>query len=739
MRGFPGLAVALSLSLAGTPASAAGGEIVRVAGGGAGDGKLATEVPIFASEILVLQNGDLLFGDGLQLPSRLRRLSIKDGRIGTFAGSDVSARDGASTLAEIGDGGPASAARFVDPRSPILDASGNVYVSDQYRIRKIHAQTGAISTIAGTGERGFSGDGGLARQATFGELAGLALDKAGNLYVADPANKRVRRIDQATGRISTYAGNGAEEASGDGGPARSAGLGPAFFLAFDAADNLYVSSSGYTNIIRRIAPNGIISTVAGTGEAGFSGDGGRATTARLNKPHGLLIDEDGSLLIADTGNGRIRRVDLHTGIITTIAGTGGAGFLGDGGPAARASFDGSLYSMARAPGGALYVANGEYIRRIDRLTGITSTIAGNGSCCWSGDDGSALNAMMMPWDVATDGRGNLYIADFGNSRIRKVDAHGALTTIAGNGSNRLKGEGGSALQASIGRPTSIAIDHAGNIFFVTHDLGPSRLRQPLPLGQDTRRNLVMKIDVRTGILSTFAGDGYWDGLTCGRYNGDGIPATLASLACPSDLALDALGNLYIADAGNGRIRRVDAATGLIHTVAGGGLLEDIDGVPATAASLRNPTGVAIDADGNLYIANSGRCRIQKVDAVTGIIRTVAGTAGCGHDDGGGQGDGDGGPATAATFMSLEDVEVAPDGTVFVADRSSNRLRRFTPGGTIDHVAGGWNPDDRYSAAGDGGPASQAGLRFPRAIHLDAKTGDLFVVDEVNRRVRAISL
>ena len=427
-----------------------------------------------------------------------------------------------------GDGGAAVAAQLNIPTGVALDGAGNLYIADQFnhRIRKVDA-TGVISTVAGNGTQGYGGDGGAATAAQLNRAVGVALDAAGNLYIADVWNHRIRKVD-AAGVISTVAGGGS---GGDGGPATEARL---FFprdVALDGAGNLYIADEG-NNRIRKVDTAGVISTVAGNGTRGFGGDGGPAVAAQLHWPRGVALDGAGNLYIADTDNHRIRKVDA-AGVISTVAGDGTRGSGGDGGPAVAAQLD------------------------------------------W-------------PHGVALDGLGNLYIADRDNHRIRKVDAAGAISTVAGDGTPGFRGDGGPATAAQLAVPTGVAPDGAGNLYIA-----------------DWLNHRIRKVDA-AGVISTVAGDG-----TLGP-GGDGGPATAALLSCPYGVALDGDGNLYIADRNNNRIRKVDAA-GAISTVAGDGTLgSGGDGGPATAAQLSRPYGVALDGAGNLYIADTDNNRIRKV-------------------------------------------------------------------------------------------------------------------------------
>ena len=339
-----------------------------------------------------------------------------------------------------------------------------------------------ISTVAGNGTYGFSGDGGAATAAQFLFPNGVATDAAGNLYIADFGNHRIRKVS-ANGIITTIAGTGTYGFSGDGGVATSAQLYEPSGVATDAAGNLYIADFG-NNRIRKVSDNGIITTIAGTGTSGFSGDGGVATSAELNFPIGVATDAAGNLYIADTGNNRIRKVSAK-GIITTIAGTGTYGFTGDGGVATSAE----LYEpnlVATDAAGNLYIADScnNRIRKVSD-NGIITTIAGTGVFGkFSGDGGGATSAHLYePISVATDAAGNLYIADTFNKRIRKVSAYGIITTIAGTGTSGFSGDGGGATSAELSYPDGVATDAAGNLYIA--DANNNRIRKLTPVAPKT--------------------------------------------------------------------------------------------------------------------------------------------------------------------------------------------------------------------------------------------------------------
>ena len=315
----------------------------------------------------------------------------------------------------IGDGGAAVATQLNEPRGVALDDAGNLYIADteNQRIRKVDS-AGVISTVAGDGTRGFGGDGGAATAAQLNSPYGVALDDAGNLYIADTENQRIRKVDSA-GVISTVAGGGSSV--GDGDAATAAQLSHPRGVALDDAGNLYIADS-LNDRIRKVNAAGVISTVAGDGTSGFSGDGGVAAAAQLNFPQGVALDGAGNLYIADRDNGRIRKVD-SAGVISTVAGGGSS--VGDGSAATAAQLY-SLYGVALDGAGNLYISNmgNHRIRKVDSAE-VISTVAGDGTRGFGGDGGAATAAQLnSPRGVAMDGAGNLYIADTGNDRIRRL-------------------------------------------------------------------------------------------------------------------------------------------------------------------------------------------------------------------------------------------------------------------------------------------------------------------------------
>ena len=333
------------------------------------------------------------------------------------------------------------------------------------------------------------------------------------------------------GTISTVAGNGGAGFSGDGGLATSAQLMTPLGLAVDAAGNLYIADAG-NHRVRKVSPAGIVTTAAGNGSEGFSGDGSSAALAKLFLPVGVMVDVSGNILIADSNNERIRKVS-SAGVISTIAGTGSLGFGGDGGLATSAQLA-VPYSIAMDPAGNIYIADSVNMRiRKIAPDGIISIAAGDGTEGFTGDEDLAVTAQLAsPSSVAVDAAGNLYIADAGNNRIRKVSPDGLIVTVAGDGTAGYAGDGDLATVAQLSTPSGVAVDNSGNLYIA--DTGNNRIRLVRP----------------DGIIVTIAGDGNQG------FSGDGMDPAMAQFDSPSAVALDAQGNVFIADTNNGRIRKI---------------------------------------------------------------------------------------------------------------------------------------------------------------------------------------
>ena len=681
--------------------SLANAQIINtVAGGGVGDGGAATSAGLLGSYGAAVDSaGNLYVADAGN--NRIRKIAAATGVISTVAGN------GSGSFA--GDGGVATSASLASPSGVAVDSAGNLYVADtgNHRIRKITAATGIISTVAGNGPYLYAGDGGAATSASLSYPKGVAVDSAGNFYVADSGHNLIRKVTAATGLITTVAGNGRCCYTGDGGAATSASLFSPSSVTIDQTGNLYVADS-YNHRIRKItAATGIISTVAGNDTYGFTGDGGAATSASLYIPMGVAVDNAGNLYVADSSNGRIRKITMATGVITTVAGNNSSGFTGDGGPATSASLQYPA-GITIDSAGNLYIADhAGLIRKVTAATGVISTVAGNRISDFIGDGGAATSAgLLSPQGVAVDSVGNFYVADRLSHRIRKVTAAtGVITTVAGNGSGSYAGDGGAATSASLNEPYSVAVDGAGNIYVA-----------------DRLDHRIRKITAATGVISTVAGNGG----AC--YTGNGVAATDTCLASPHGVAVDSAGNLYVAQAEDNRIRKITAATGVISIVAGdGGAGFSGDGAAATRTSLNYPDGVAVDSAGNLYVADSYNQRIRKITAATGLISTVAGNNSRGFT-------GDCGLATSASLDNPTGVAVDSAGNVYVTDYRSFRIRKITAAtGVISSVVG----NGSYGFSGDGGAAINASLYSPAGVAVDS-AGNLYIADTYNRRIRKVT-
>jgi sugar lactone lactonase YvrE len=570
----------------------------------------------------------------------------RDGLLTRFAGNS---RPGYS-----GDGGPATSAQLYGPRSLAVDGSGNVYIADvsNRRLRRVSV-SGVITTVV-----------------TDSTASGIAVDNVGNVYIAEQSRNQVRRLS-TSGTLTTVAGTGMRGYSGDGGPATAAEL---FFpqgLAVDMSGNLYIAD--FDNYrVRRVSSDGLITTVAGTGPRNGilddSGDGGPATAAQLGDgPFSLAFDRSNNLYIGGFNSPLVRRVSPD-GIITTVAGSRVQGSSGDGGPATTAALICPCHVVAD-DSGSLYIGtsgNDNRVRRVDP-SGVITTFAGNRNRFYWGDGDAATSAGFYATTVAVDNPGNLYIVDYFENRVRRVSTDGIITTVAGNGTEGNSGDGGPAILAGLPRPEDIALDSNGNLYIASG-------------------NTVRRVSP-SGLIARFAGNGF------SGYSGDGEPATSARLNGPRGLALDSLGNLYISDTGNHRVRRV-SPTGVITTIAGDGTSGSSgDGGAATAAQLNSPRGLAVDSAGGLYISDSSS-RVRYV-SVAGIITTAAGSGVPGES-------GDGGLATEAR-VSPNRIDVDSGGNLYIS--TSNRVRRVSSNGVITTIAG----DGISAYNGDGGPATAAQL------------------------------
>src|ERR1035437_9880379 len=679
------------ISVGCTP-SFAQGPIATMAGGSKilASGTLQPlNTPVVPVGLVAAPNGDIYFSNQpfnsvLKLDSR--------GQMTVVAGNGIS---GFSN-----DGGLAVKAALAGPVGLALDGAGNLYIADSQnnRIRRV-SPDGIITTVAGTGQSGFSGDGGPASTATLAAPIGVAVDSSGNLFIVDELNFRVRKVN-SSGLIVTYAGNGVRAISGDGGAATSASFVLAQDIAVDGRGNLYVAdSTGCT--IRRIDQSGIITTIAGNGQCASTGDGRPAVNAQVFYPRGVSVDAANNVYFAEAGN-RVRRINA-AGAIATVVGGDVAKFSGDGGPSNQAGLAAPIATAVDSLGRLSICDTGN--RRIRRVgvDGTISTILGSGEAVEPNDGApSTAASLFSPVDMTFDGLGNLYIADQGDQRVRRIAPDGTIITVAGNGTVEYGGDGGSATAASLAYPSGVAVDSARNLYIA--DRNSHRIRRVTP----------------SGVLTTIAGTGQ------AGHSGDGGNAAAALLQFPSSLVFDSAQNLYISDSGNNCVRRI-TPDGIITTVAGNTAAGfSGDGGPGTSASLYLPGGLAVDAIGNLYIADAGNNRIRRLSPA-GVISTVAGRVG-------GLGDfsGDGGPATNAGLRGPSAVAIDASGNLYIADQQNTRIRRVGADGIITTVAG----TGQFGFSGDGGLAINAQLQFPQGLVFDA-AGNLYIADRDNNRIRVI--
>jgi len=621
-------------------------------------------------------------------------------------------------IATFAGGRPNHAPAAVTPigftENLVTDAGGNVYFSSStwHRVYRV-SSSNVMTIVAGYGIADASGDGVQGISAGLNTPKGLALDARNNLYIADSGNDKVRRVDLTTGVISTFAGNGVAGYSGDGGPAANASLSTPVGVAVDASGNVYISDQ-LNYRIRKVDTSGIITTFAGIGVAGFAGDGGAAAGAQFSTPSGIAFDPLGNyLIIADTGNNRIRRIGL-TGdnVIQTIVNQspGTAGFSGDGASGVHAQINNPTDVFVDGSGD-LYICDklNSRIRKV-RLTngdpGIISTIAGGPSGAGNPlRDGRPATAggLNDPQGVTVGTDGALYIAERGENRIRVV-ANSTIHTLAGNGGSVVSygGDGAAASDALLNQPHGESVDSQGNVYVC--DWGNNRVR---------------KIDT-SGVITTVAGTGVAGSA------GDGGAAVSAQLNGPAGSAIDSQGSLYIAESNGHRIRVI--RNGIISTYAGNGTAGFVDNVPASLAKVSSPIGLAIDGSNDLYIADSGNNIVRKVDFNSQIITTVVGNLANGAGYGG-----DGGPPTGPLAKLNRPTQVAVNsaGTViYIADELNNRVR-WVSNSTLNTFAG----TGTAGYGGDGLAANQAALNSPAGVTLDEPNHRLYILDFNNNRVR----
>jgi sugar lactone lactonase YvrE len=617
---------------------------------------------------------------------RLGNLYIAEG------GEVVEVNTATGSIADVA--GYTNNAGFASLTGIAVDKAGNIYVSDSaYSVVWKINPGGVVTVFAGSRYGASGGDGGLATQAGLSNPGGVAVDGAGNVYIADTWDSAIRKVNIG-GFINTIAGvlYNPFTAGGDGSPATAVGFLYPQSIAADYAGNIYYADQG-TYRIRKItvptvppttaASAPVMSLAPGTyassqtvtmtdataGAEIYVSLNGSAPTTASEGYHGP-IDVTGTVtiqavaiapgyLVSAPVTATYTITTPPTAVISTVAGNGKFGLSGSGGPATSAEME-QPRAVAFDGAGNLYIADpaNNVVWMVAAGTGKIAILAGTGAGGNSGDGGQATTAQLLsPCGVAIDKSGNLYITDSGNGRIRMVAAlTGVITTVAGPGVRTTLGDGGPATAAFLSSPSGLAFDPAGNLYIA-----------------DVNNNRIRRIAANTGIISTVAGGGTYGQL------GDGGLATAAYLAYPSDVTLDAAGNLYIPDNGNARIRKVDASTGVINTIAGNGLWGSTgDGGPATAAEIYPGQGIAVDNAGNLYFSNWVDT-LRRVDAKTGIITTVAGDGYFGYG-------GDGGSATIAELDGPQGLAFDAAGNLYVADQGNYVVRKVTfPGPRVAPV------------------------------------------------------
>jgi sugar lactone lactonase YvrE len=660
-------AVAVPVRAGSTTNAALGSPVITTFAGGAGEGDALT--------LSMMPTGAALHGGLLYVVDDLyevvRELDLANGHMRVVAGSG-------SYSAFAGDDGPAISATFNfgdgTHNGVTVDAAGNLYIADRmnHRVRKVDA-TGTITTFTGTGVSGWTGDGGLATEAQLMEPVSLASDAQGNVYIAGGAV--VRKVS-ATGVITTVAGRATSYSDGDGGPATEAGIGQVVAVTLDKAGNLYLADA-FHGLVRRVDASGIITTYAGGGTEDPGKPGIVATDAYFGWPSALAVDSTGALVVA-LGETRVVRVDPASRTLRVMA-----------------SDLGAPRGLAVDAADNLYVADARFLQ-VHRVTpsGTRTKVAGDPDVWrYSGEGVPATWAQLQlaaPGGLAFDKTGNLFVSDPKNHRVRKVDRSGLITTVAGTGALGETGDGGPATEAQLKEPGPLAFDPQGNLYI--HDFWTASLR---------------RVDT-SGIITTVFRD---------RYEGY-VPG---SRAMPG-MAVDGVGNFYFT---MGSIVRKRAPSGEYSIFAGNNTYGfSGDGGPASLASLNWPLSVAVDAAGNVYVSDIRTMRIRKIDTA-GIITTVAGNGSPWFS-------GDGGPATEAG-MYPGWMTVSPDGVLYFADAAAgHRIRRVDKSGIVTTVAGEW----LQGYAGDGGPAADARVYDVAQMTTDA-AGNLYFVDVGNARIRTI--
>ena len=542
---------------------------------------------------------------------------------------------------------------------------------------------------------------------------GVAVDGSGNFYIASYNQQRVFKVS-TSGTLTVVAGSGAQGYSGDGvvGGAGNASLYHPFAVAVDSSNNVYIADQ-YNCVIRKVDTANTITTIAGiAGSCGYSGDNGKGTAAQIYLPEGVALDSSGNLFIGDNNNCVVRKLVLSSNTITTYAGNHTCGYTGDNGTATSAELS-SVSSVAADSSGNLFIADygNCVIREVTKSNGKISTVAGNHTCGFSGDGGLATSSEMnQMFGLAVSGT-TVTFADYYNQRVRQFTVGGNINTVAGNGTACAGtcGEGGSAISAELYYPVGVAV--SGTTIYVGDN-----------------DNYAVDSFTVSGNLNRVAGNHSYNIETLFS----GAPATGVELNYPYGVADDSSGNIYVGDSHNYMVREVVKSTGLVNFFAGDGTYGYTgDGGAATSAEITYPFGVAKDSTGNVYVADTYNCLVRRVNTA-GTISTFAGlvvtnSPRCGYS-------GDGGSATGAELYQPYGVAVDSKNSVYIADFSEHVIRRVTSG-TITTIAG---IGGIAGYSGDGGLATNALLYQPVAVAVDP-AGNVFIADYNNCRIREISV
>jgi sugar lactone lactonase YvrE len=611
-------------------------------------------------------------------------LSLLAGKLGASASGDGTGAD----------------ARFGGPAGIVADGQGNLFVADTFIsvIRKVVIATGEVTTLAGSpGIFGITD--GTGAEASFGSPQGLAVD-GGDLYVADTNSNTIRKVVIATGEVTTFIGTPGNFGNQDG-VGNAATLAIPTGLASDGAGNLYVVDLVNDTVRKIEIATATVTTIAGSPQAAGFADGVGAA-ARFSGPEGVASDGAGNLYVADTFNAVIRKVVIATGEVTTLAGSPGVFSVRDGN--GQSALFGDPWGITSDGAGSFYVADAgsDAIRKIDIGTALVTTVAGDPGVFGSSDGAGNQAHFSDPEGVAADGTGAVFVADTENFTIRRVDpATNQVTTLAGAalGIGNVDGTGPAA---RFDGPADGVADGAGNLYV-----------------SDSAANNIRKIVLSTGEVTTLAGRPG----SAGNIDGAGNQATFDG---PDGLAVDGAGNLYVADSFNSTIRKVVLATGEVSTLTGSpGVRGEVDG-PTVLAQFDIPTGLASDGAGNIYVFDALGPTVRKIVLATSQVTTIAGTPNVfGSDDGVG----------AAASFGGQSFLACDGANLYISDFFNNTIRKLVLAtGQVTTLAG-----TAGQAGSTDGTGAAARFNQPEAGGFDPATGSLYVADSLSNAVRKIDV